>query len=116
MDAYDNYSESPPMSTVSTAEGKENECIALAYDLVRKRLIEGTATSAETVHFLKLGTAKERLEMEKTKKELELMDAKKEALQSAKHIEELYNNAISAMREYAYLGMDDDEEFGDEPY
>lgn len=112
METYDNYSESPPVTMASTAEGVENECISLAYDLVRKRLIEGTATSAETVHFLKLGTAKERLEMEKTRKELELMDAKKEALQSAKHIEELYNNAIRAMREYgdfgSGIGYDDD--------
>lgn len=107
METYENYSESPPISKASTAEGLENECISLAYDLVRKRLIEGTATSAETVHFLKLGTAKERLEMEKTKKELELMDAKKEALQSAKHIEELYNNAIAAMRDYASFGNDE---------
>lgn len=109
METYDNYSESPPISHASTAEGLENECISLAYDLVRKRLIEGTATSAETVHFLKLGTAKERLEMEKTKKELELMDAKKEALQSAKHIEELYTNAINAMKDYAMLGGDEDD-------
>lgn len=112
MEVYENYSESPPISQASTAEGIENECISLAYDLVRKRLIEGTATSAETVHFLKLGTAKERLEMEKTKKELELMDAKKEALQSAKHIEELYTNAINAMRDYGSFGGD--EEYVDE--
>lgn len=108
MEVIDNYDISPPISQASTAEGMENECISLAYDLVRKRLIEGTATSAETVHFLKLGTAKERLEMEKTKKELELMDAKKEALQSAKHIEELYNNAIAAMREYGNFGSGDE--------
>lgn len=99
--------ESPPMPSASTSEGKENELISLAYELVKQRLMDGTATSAETVHFLKLGSAKERLEMKKTEKELELMDAKKEALESAKHIEDLYTNAIKAMREYSMFGGDD---------
>ena len=53
---------SPPNLTSSTAEGRENELISMAYDLVAQRLKDGTATSAETVHFLKMGSAKERLE------------------------------------------------------
>lgn len=36
------------------------------------------------------------------------MDAKKEALESAKHIEELYNSAIKAMREYSMFGPDEE--------
>lgn len=99
-----NMDDSTPVLTATTAEGMENECIAMAYELVARRLKEGTASSAETVHFLKMGSAKERQEKERTAKELELMVAKKEALEASKHIEELYNNAIEAMRSYAGYG------------
>lgn len=104
-----NMDDSTPVLTATTAEGMENECIAMAYELVARRLKEGTASSAETVHFLKMGSAKERQEKERTAKELELMVAKKEALEASKHIEELYNNAIEAMRSYAGYGDDYDE-------
>lgn len=39
----------PPL----TPEADERECISLAVSLVKKRLIEGTASSQETTHFLK---------------------------------------------------------------
>lgn len=100
--------ESPPMSVASTTEGMENELINLAMARARQRLIDGTASSAEITQLLKLGTMQARLDLEKTKKELELMDAKKEALESAKHIEELYNSAIKAMREYSMFGPDEE--------
>lgn len=101
--------DSTPILSSTTAEGRENELIAMAYDLVAERLKNGTATSAETVHFLKMGSATERLNRELTKKDLELKQAKTEALQSAKRIEELYNNAIAAMRSYAGMGGELDE-------
>lgn len=94
-------SSSPPLLTATTAEGMENELISMAYELVARRIQDGSATAAETVHFLKMGSTKERYERERLKKELELMQAKTEALQSAKRVEELYNNAIEAMRSYA---------------
>ena len=105
-------SNSPPNLSASTAEGMENECILLAYNLVAERLRDGSATSAETVHFLKMGSAKERREQERLKQELELMEAKKEALQSAKNIEELYAGAIKAMQKYS--GHQEEEEEDDE--
>lgn len=51
-------------------------------------------------------------ELELTKKKMELMTAKTEALQSAKRVEELYGAAIMAMRRYsgAEMEIDDDEE------
>ena len=100
---------SPPILTSTTPEGIENELIAMAYELVAQRLKDGSATAAETVHFLKMGSAKERLEKEKVRREVELMQAKTEALQSAKRVEELYTDAIKAMRIYAgYEEMDDE--------
>ena len=50
-------------------EARENQLIALAVDLVEQRLLDGTASSQETTHFLKLGSMKNQLEMEKLREE-----------------------------------------------
>ena len=92
-----------------TPEARENQMIALAVDLVEQRLLDGTASSQETTHFLKLGSMKNRLEMEKLQEENRLLKARTEALQSAKRVEELYSEAIKAMRRYSGQGNDDDE-------
>ena len=63
-----------------TPEARENQMISLAMDLVEQRLLNGTASSQETTHFLKLGTAKEKLERERLEKENELLKAKTEAV------------------------------------
>lgn len=83
-----------------TPEARENQLIYLATDLAERQLREGTASSQVITHYLKLGSTKERIEKEILEKQKNLLDAKTEALQSAKRIEELYANAISAMRKY----------------
>lgn len=100
----------------STPEARENQLIALAYDLVEQRLLDGTATSQETTHFLKRASTKEkeRIEMEILERQKELITAKTEALQSAKHMEELYNNAVEAMKRYS--GHSDEEDSSDDSF
>lgn len=93
-----------------TPEARENQLISLAYDLVEQRLLDGTATSQETTHFLKLGSAKSKLEMEKLKKENSLLESKKEALDSSKRSEELFEKALEAMRSYSGSFIEDEEE------
>ena len=83
-----------------TPEARENQLIAKAYDLVEQRLDDGTATSQETTHFLKLGSVKAKLELEKLRKETDLLVSKKEVLDSAKRMEELYSEALDAMKRY----------------
>lgn len=90
----------PKMRPAISPEARENQLISLAYDVAEERLRNGTATSQEVVHFLRLGSMKERKEMELMEKKNELMTAKTEALQSAKRIEELYKDAITAFRSY----------------
>lgn len=99
-----------------TPEARENQLISLAYDLVEKRLLEGTASSQETTHFLKLGTEKARLEKEKLKAEVDLATARTESLQSAKRIEELYANALNAMKCYGASSSSETEEEPDDDY
>lgn len=89
-------------------EARENQLISLATDLVEQRLIDGTASSQETVHFLKLATRKSRLENEILEKQKELMDVKKDVMQSTKRLEEVYEKALSAMRNYSGQGDPDD--------
>lgn len=101
-----NSSSSPPKKRrpALTPEARENQMIALAMDLVEQRLMDGTASSQETTHFLKMATSKAKLEQELLEREVELKKAKTEALQSAKRIEELYDKAIAAMRNYGGQG------------
>lgn len=91
-----------------TPEARENQMIALAVDLAEQQLLDGTASSQVITHYLKLGTTKERIEKEILEKQKDLITAKTEALKSAKRIEELYSNAIKAMRSYG--GHSDNEE------
>lgn len=91
-----------------TPEARENQLISAAYDLAEKQILEGTASSQVITHFLKLGSTKERVEKEILERQKELITAKTEALQSAKRIEELYTDAIKAMRMYSGHGSDND--------
>lgn len=95
----------------STPEAQENYMINLAMKLVEKRLLEGTASSAETTHFLKLATSKNELEKTKLEEENKLLRAKTETLQNAKRYEEMYGKVIAAMKKYNGLGEDDEYDF-----
>ena len=88
-------------------EAREQQLISLAVDLVEKRLIEGTASSQETTHFLKLATMKYKLEKEKLEKDLELTVAKTEAMKSQVRSEELFVEAVRAFRGYSGQGRDE---------
>lgn len=90
-----------PIHHATTMEGRENELIALAYDAVEKRIREGTASSAELVHFLKLGSSKERLEQEVLQSDRDLKQAKVSAIHAAETSDIAYQSAVEAMRRYS---------------
>lgn len=81
-------------------EKREDQLIALAYDLVEQRMRNGTATSQETVEFLRRGSTKARLEKEIMQEQVKLTKAKTEAYESAKRIEASYAEAMEAFRSY----------------
>lgn len=91
-------------------EARENQLIALAVNLAEQQLRDGTASSQVITHYLKLGSSKEKLEREILKEQKKLIEAKTENLQSTKRIEELYENAMNAMRQYDGTGGGDDYE------
>ena len=84
-----------------TPEARENQLVSLAINLAEEQLRNGTASSQVITHYLKLGSSKEKLEREKLERENELLRAKAEALASAKHVEDLYANALKAMKGYS---------------
>lgn len=96
------------MRPALSPEARENQLISLATDLAEKQLREGTASSQVITHYLKLGSTKEKLEKDILEKQRELIEAKTQNLQSAKRIEELYDEAIKAMRTYGGQGDPDD--------
>lgn len=88
----------------TTLEARENEVVSQAIDLAEKQIKEGTASSQVITHFLKLGSTREMLEQERLEHENELTRVKIEAIESQKRVEELYREALNAMR--AYAGQD----------
>lgn len=97
-----------------TPEARENQLISLAIDLVEQRLIDGTASSQETTHFLKLASQKTKLELERQRLENELIQAKTQNLRDQADMKALYADAIAAMRRYSGHGGDYEDEEDDE--
>ena len=96
-----------------TPESREDQLVALAINLAEKQLLEGTASAQVISHFLKIGSTKERIEKEILEEQKDLIKAKTEALKSEKRVEELYQEALDAMRRYAgqeINEMEEDEE------
>lgn len=91
-----------------TPEARENQMISLAVDLAERQLQEGTASSQVITHYLKLGSMRERLEREKLEEENKLLKARTAQIQSMKRVEELYEEAIKAMRNYGGQGEQDE--------
>lgn len=90
-----------------TPEDREQQMIALATNLAEEQLRAGTASSQVITHYLKLGTMREQEEREKLRRENELLKAKTEALHSEQRSEELFSQALAAIKEYA--GGDNDD-------
>lgn len=89
---------------------RELQMVSLAYDLVERRLREGTASAQETVHFLKIGSRRENIEREILEKQRDLTVAKAEQIKSQQHSDEVYEKAIAAMRRYSGYSMEEDDD------
>lgn len=88
----------------TTPEMRELQLADAAYDLAEEQISTGTASSQVVTHFLKAGSTRERLEQQRMQHEIELMEVKKEQLEGQKRVEELYVDALEAMRGYSGLG------------
>lgn len=89
----------------NTVKGREDQLISLAVDLAEKQMVEGTASSQVITHFLKLGSSREKLEQQRLEGENQLLNAKIEAMAASQRVEELYFEALNAMK--TYTGQED---------
>ena len=99
-----------------TSDDRQKQCIMLAYDRAEQQLIDGTASSQVITHFLKMGTVKEQLEIEKIKNENLVLQAKAEDIQNSKDIKILYADALKAFSTYSGQDSEDDEEYDEDDY
>ena len=106
-----NSNKTRAMRPALTPEAREKQLIAAAYDLAEKKILDGTANSQIICHFLKMGSERAKLEAAKLESENVMLRSKAEAYDSAKSQEEMYANAIAAMRDYSGRGDDDDEDY-----
>ena len=100
----------------TTPEARENQLIGHAVDLAERQLLDGTASAQILTHYLKLGSSREKLEQERLSRENDFLQVKMEAIASAKRVEELYSDALNAMRAYGghEQQVNDSEEYYDD--
>jgi hypothetical protein len=84
--------------------------VSLAERLAEQQMRDGTASAQVITHYLKLGSSREQLEQKRLEGEVELQKAKIEAMASTQRLEEMYGQAIRAMRGYQGHPEEDDEE------
>lgn len=83
-----------------TPEAREQQLVALAYDLAEQQLLKGTASSQVIAHLLKIGSTREKAELEKLKQETILTEAKVKDLANVEDLKQLFTEAMDAFRGY----------------
>lgn len=95
-------------------EQREKRLINRALELVEERMEKGEATSAEILHFLKLGSERNRREQEEISYRTELMREKTKAIKSAEEREKKYDTVIDALNRYgSTILASQDEDYSD---
>lgn len=89
----------PPPAT--TIEGRNDQLIVAAFNLVERRIHEGSASAQETVHFLRMGSTKDRLEQEKLRRENLVLESRVKEMEARTSGDELLTRALAAFRGYS---------------
>jgi hypothetical protein len=84
----------------TTPEEREDQMIALASELAERQMRDGTASAQVISFYLKLGSSREKLEQQRLAIDTELAQAKADAIRSQQRSEEMFEQAIRAMRSY----------------
>ena len=89
---------------------REKRLCDLALTAVEQRIKDGTASSAELVHFLKLGSERYKYEQEELKWKTELLRAKTQAIAEAEKSSLDYAKVIEALTHYGSTVLSSNEE------
>lgn len=84
-----------------TEEEAEKRAGGYAMDLALQWLKDGTAPAQIVTHFLKINSPQAQAELEKTRREIELLKAKKKALEMSEEQDKKYQEVIRAISSYA---------------
>ena len=101
-------------SPARSPQERENQLIELAVDLTENQLRTGEASAQVITHYLKLGSSRERLEQQRLKNEVALLQTKRETLESEQRTEALIQDAMKAFRIYSGNSPDEQEPEFDE--
>lgn len=111
MEDQENNKVSKRRHPATTPEARENQLISIAVDMAERQILEGTASAQVLIHFLKLGSSRDRIEQANLQEKNKLLKAQTDSIRSEKKIEELYSEALAAMRTYGgkNTGYDDED-------
>ena len=84
----------------TSPEAREQQLASLAYDVAEEQLASGTASSQVVPHFLKAGSSREKMEQMRMEHEIEMMKVKREAIRNQERADEMFSEALKAMRSY----------------
>lgn len=91
-----------------TLEDREDELINLALGQAEERIRSGKASDSLLIQFIRQSSIKAQLEKQKLEADVELAKAKAESIRQSERVEELYIEAIEAMKRYSGQSEDDD--------
>lgn len=106
----DGEPQKPRRAPATTADGREQELFGLAYDLAEKQLRSGQASSQMITYLLKNGSETGRLERERLRREVQLLEARTQQIGSMEEIKKLHEDVKLAM--ITYNGDNEDYDYG----
>jgi hypothetical protein len=101
--------DTPKMAPLVGADNVENRLVALSMIETERRILEHTASDSVLIHFLKLGSTRNELEIARMRNETELMLARKNSLQQQGNSSDDYQNVINAILGYRRSSFIDEE-------
>lgn len=96
-----------------STEARENYLANLAYGLIERKILDGTASSQILCMLVGLKTEKTQLENEKLRSDLDVANAKIKNLEKQTSSEELLEKALAAFKSYSG-SRDEDDDYDDE--
>ena len=92
----------PTMTPPLNDESQETKLIALAFRQSQEQLEDGTASSQIVTHFLRLGSLKAKVELQKLLLENQLLEEKILAERSGQQLNEMFAEVLAALKSYTY--------------
>jgi hypothetical protein len=92
----------PTMTPPLNDESQETKLVALAFKQAQEQLEDGSASSQIVTHFLRLGSLRAKIELEKLDLENRLLEEKILAERSGQQLNEMFAEVLAALKSYTY--------------